>query len=229
MSLSDDLTNEVNRIFRERWETTDGVVVPDTADIALGNQARKLDATVLYADMAWSTKLVDTQPSDFAAEVYKSYLLCAARIIRSEEGEITAYDGDRVMAVFLGDSKNTSAARVALKINYARIYIVNPALKAQYPNRQYEVQHAIGIDTSSLLVARTGIRGSNDLVWVGRAANYAAKLSLLPNDYAYITEEVYERLNESIKVSDGRAMWELLRWEEMNNLRIYRSSWWWKV
>jgi class 3 adenylate cyclase len=139
MALSDDLTSEVKRIFRERWETTDGLVVPDTDDIALGNQARKLDATVLYADMAWSTKLVDSQPPDFAAEVYKSYLLCAARIIRSEEGEITAYDGDRVMAVFLGDSKNTGAARAALKINYARIYIVNPALKAQYPNRRYEV------------------------------------------------------------------------------------------
>ena len=33
----------------------------------------------------------------------------------------------------------------------------------------------LGIDTSKLFVARTGIRKSNDLVWVGRAANYAAK------------------------------------------------------
>jgi class 3 adenylate cyclase len=181
MGLADDLTTEVKRIFRDRWDTTDGEVVPETEHIALGNEARKLSATVLYADMAWSTKLVDNHPPEFAAEVYKSYLLCAARILRSEGGEITAYDGDRVMAVFLGDSRNTTAARASLKINYARINIVDPALKAQYSSEDYELHHAIGIDSSDLLVARTGIRGSNGLVWVGRAANYAAKLSSLPD------------------------------------------------
>jgi len=72
----------------------------------------KLDATVLYADMSGSTKLVDafTSPK-FPAEVYKCYLSCAAKIIKAGGGSITAYDGDRVMAVFLGDSKNSSAAR----------------------------------------------------------------------------------------------------------------------
>jgi hypothetical protein len=30
----------------------------------------------------------------------------------------TAFDGDRVMAVFIGDSKNTSAVKAALQINY---------------------------------------------------------------------------------------------------------------
>jgi class 3 adenylate cyclase len=229
MALADDLTTEVKRIFKDSWQTTDGEVVPETDSIALGNEAKKLDATVLYADMAWSTKLVDNHPPEFAAEVYKSYLLCAARIIRSEGAEITAYDGDRVMAVFLGGSKNTTAARVALKINYARIYVVNPALKAQYPAKDYELHHAIGIDTSGLLVARTGIRGSNDLVWVGRAANYAAKLSSLPDDYTYITPDVYDKLNPSLKLSEGRSMWETQQWSDMNDSEIYRSSWWWNT
>jgi len=30
---------------------------------------------------------------------------------------VTAYDGDRVMAVYLGNSKNTSAVTTALKIH----------------------------------------------------------------------------------------------------------------
>ena len=98
------------------------------------------------------------------------------------------------MAVFIGNSKNSTAARVALKINYARLHIVNPAIKAQYPNSIYIMRHVVGIASSNLFVARTGVRGANDLVWVGNAANYAAKLCSLPSDYATrITREVYEK------------------------------------
>jgi class 3 adenylate cyclase len=74
------------------------------------------------------------------------------------------------MAVFIGDSKNTSAARAALKINWAVHKIVNPALLKTYTSSLYNLKHVIGVDTSSLLVARIGVRNDNDLVWVGRAA-----------------------------------------------------------
>jgi len=87
---------------------------------------------VLYADLAESTNLVDAHKAWFAAEVYKSYLHCASKIIRDEGGIITAFDGDRVMAVFIGDLKNTSAARSALKINHAVVNIINPAIKAKF-------------------------------------------------------------------------------------------------
>src|SRR5207302_6183497 len=119
MALHDELSTEVGRIFRERWDVTKGTVVPESEDIALGNEGVELDATVLYADLAESTNLVKQHSVDFAGEVYKTYLYCAAKIIRSEGGEITAYDGDRVMAVYVGATKNSSATRTALKINYA--------------------------------------------------------------------------------------------------------------
>lgn len=230
MSLADDLKSDVRAIFREQWVTREGSVVPEPEQLKLSNDAVKLDATVLYADLSASTALVDGHKQDFAAEIYKAYLHCAAKIIRSEEGVITAYDGDRVMAVFVGNSKNTSAARTAFKINWAVKNIVNPALKAQYPNTSYEVQQTVGIDTSKLFAARTGIRGSNDLVWVGRAANYAAKLTALPPTHpTRITQEVYTMLHDSMKTSEGNPMWESVTWTGMNNLSIHRSTWWWRI
>jgi class 3 adenylate cyclase len=123
MSLNDDLQSEVAELFKSGRDIRDGTVVPDTDDLALGNEGVHLEATVLYADMAGSTALVDNSKGEFAAEIYKAYLHCAAKAVRNEGGEITAYDGDRIMAVFLGESKNTGAARAALKINYARIKI----------------------------------------------------------------------------------------------------------
>lgn len=230
MPLADDLRAEVKAIFRDRWATRDGAVVPESDDLKLNNDAVKLDATVLYADLSASTVLVDKFKQHFAAEAYKVYLHCAAKIIRSEDGVITAYDGDRVMAVFIGTAKNTSAARAAFKINWAVKNIVNPALKNQYPDTSYEVQQTVGIDTSKLFVARTGIRGSNDLVWVGRAANYAAKLTTLaPSHPTRITEDVYAMLHDSMKISNGQSMWENVNWTDMNNLGIYRSAWSWRI
>src|SRR6266481_2350224 len=176
MGLADDLKSEVHTIFRSQWTVRDGEVVPDTPDIKLGNEGVKLEATVLYADIDGSTDMVDSKTREFSAEVYKAYLVCASRIIKSEGGAITAYDGDRVMAVFIGTTKNTSAVRCALKIKSAVLEIINPAIKKQY-NSAFTLKQVVGIDTSELLVARTGIRGANDLVWVGHCANHAAKLS----------------------------------------------------
>ena len=159
MSLGDDLNSEVRKILKERWTTREGRVVPDPEDLGLGNDAVLLDGTVLYADLNGSTKLVETKKPEFAAEVYKCFLTCAARIIRAEGGEITAYDGDRIMAVYLGDSKNSDAARTALRINYSVKKIITPAIKDQYPGTSYAVAHVVGIDTSNLFVARIGSSG----------------------------------------------------------------------
>ena len=80
------------------------------------------------------------------------------------------------MAVFIGGTKNTNAVTAALKSNYAVKKIIRRALQAVYTQKNYALKHVVGIDTSQILVARTGVRGDNDLVWVGRAANYAVKV-----------------------------------------------------
>jgi class 3 adenylate cyclase len=231
MALRGDLESEVATIFRSTWTKRDGDKVPEAEDLKLVNDAINLKGTVLYADLADSTKLVDGYRQTFAAEIYKAFLHCAAKIIRSDGGTITAYDGDRIMAVYIGDPKNTPAARSALKINYAMIHIVRPALKQQYPDRVYLPSHVVGIDTSDLFIARTGVRGANDLVWVGRAANYAAKLAALPETYAtYITADVFNGMRDDVKTaSDGRSMWTMLRWSEFDNSTIYGSTWYWPV
>ena len=192
MGLKDDLEKEVAAVFRAQWTTRDGNVVPSDESLLLGNDAVKLDATVLYADLADSTAMVNQNADYVATEFYKTFLHSAAKVIKSESGVITAYDGDRIMAFYVGDLKNTRAVRTALKIHHAMEYIVKPAKQAQYAHNTSVLKHVVGIDTSTLFVAKTGVRGANDLVWVGRAANYAAKLAALPESHqTYITEEVF--------------------------------------
>ena len=230
MALGDDLRAEVRKIFQERWTTASRGIAPESVDLELRNDAVTLHGTVLYADLDRSTELVDTKKAWFAAEIYKTYLVCAARIIESEGGAITAYDGDRIMAVYTGKTRNDKAVRSALKINFAVRQVINPAITELYSDSNYAIKQSVGIDTGELFVARTGIRRANDLVWVGRAANHAAKLSARSGPVSQITGEVYDRLSQSSRVGDtGQSLWSQSVAPEIGNRRIYTSHGMWKV
>src|SRR5688500_891057 len=127
MALADDIREEVKAIIKTAWTIREGKKIPDVEDLKLGNDAVTFEAVVLYADLADSTGLVTNYLPQFAAEVYKTYLICACRIITANSGEITAFDGDRVMAVFYEGGKNTNAAKTALQINWA-VRMVNEEL-----------------------------------------------------------------------------------------------------
>jgi class 3 adenylate cyclase len=233
MTLKNDLENYIAKTFKDRWTVTEAQQVPDPENITLDNSALHFKlATVLYADLDGSTNMVTSENWQFASEIYKNYLYCCSRLIRNEGGEITAYDGDRVMGIFIGDSQSSNAVRCALRINYVVKNVINPAIKRQYSNSTFQVNQCVGIDVSEIHVARTGVRGDNDLVWVGRAANYAAKLTDLASEGpTWMTKDVYDRLSADSKFGgpDKKDMWEMRSWTPMGGITIYRSTWWWAI
>ena len=230
MGLKADLEAEVKSIFSTAWDVQKTKNVPAPEDLRLNsNHAKHLEkATVLYADLDGSTSMVDNKHWEFSAEVYKTFLRCSAQVIRSEAGTITAYDGDRIMAIFTGDTKNTSAVRCALKINHAVRHIIQPSLEKQYKTG-FKISHVVGIDTSEMRPTRIGVHGDNDIVWVGRAANYAAKLTTLSGASTWITKAVYDQMHKDVKYSNGTNMWKLHPWVAMQNMQIYSSSYGWKI
>jgi class 3 adenylate cyclase len=232
MGLLEDLQSECRGIFSAQWSTREGQVVPEPAALKLSNDAVYFKrATVLYADLMGSTQLVDGRSWHRAAEVYKAYLYCAAKMIRAEGGTITSYDGDRVMGIFIGDPQCTPAARCALKLNYVVQKVLNPAFKQEYADESLVISQVVGIDVSSINAARTGVRGGNDIVWVGRAANYAAKLCDLRTDgmRTWITKAVHDSLSSELKSTNGAAMWKSYQWSQNNNQPVYGSTWTWSV
>lgn len=105
-------------------------------------------------------------------------------------------------------------------------------MKSQYRNTKYQLKQVVGIDTGELFVTRIGVRKDSDLVWVGRAANYAAKLCSLNDEYSiYITSKVYDSMGEDVKYGgkDNALMWDKDIWTARNGMRIYGSTWMWEV
>lgn len=232
MALVDDLKNDVDGILSQTWDVRDGEVVPTTETVALAGGGVKLNATMLYADLADSTELA-MWDRRVTSRLCKAFLACSSRLIRAQGGDVRSFDGDRVMGVFLGKSKNTSATKCALNINWIFLNLIKPKFESKYEalkNGTYKLAHCTGVDTSEVLVVRAGIRNNNDLIWVGSAPNVAAKMSAFREApyFSFISGTVYDTMADEAKIShDKRNMWEERAWNTGPIKRVFRSSWSW--
>lgn len=238
MGLKEDVASDVDGVLSQPWKDRDGTVVPDTEDVALAGGGVHLNATILYADLADSTELVMEHDRRVAAKVMKCFLASCTRIIKEFGGDIRSFDGDRVMGIYVDGTKNTSAAKTALKIAWAFRHIVKPKIEAHYAtvkNGSFKLDYSTGVDTSTVLAVRGGVRGSNDLLWVGRAPNVAAKLSNLRQApyQSWITHDVYKMLKDESKYTTvggvKKDMWEPRTFTTVGGMRIYRSLYEWSL
>jgi adenylate cyclase len=225
-----DVESDVDAILIQAWTLRDGSVVPASKDVVLQGGGVRLTATMLYADLADSTGLVRWDRR-VAARVFKAYLTCCTRLILHRGGYVRSFDGDRVMGVFVGPRKNSESTHCALNINFAFETIIRLKFEARYPaiaDGTRPIGHCVGIDTGPVLVVRSGLRDNNDLLWVGQAANIAAKLSAIreaPNN-SFISKSVYDAIDDLSKYDQGGTvdMWEPRIW---NGKTVFRSAWYW--
>lgn len=229
MTFKDDLSLRVSQITEESWgDIPIARVPPGPEHLTFGNDGKHLDVCVLYADLHRSTEMVDSLADILAAEYYKAFLHCAGKIITRNGGTIQAYDGDRIMGIFVGDDRADKAVLAAFELHYAVTSVINPAFAATYPQYHRPLTHTVGIDAGRVLVAKIGVRSDSDLVWVGPAANYAAKLNSFDGlDINYptrITEAVFGMLDLGLRVKDRQAIWD----GPYTNVKAkphYRSTW----
>lgn len=213
MTWVDDLTTETERLLNTQWDVRNGTVVPEAEDVALKEGAVKVDATFLYADLAGSSKLAQVCPWETTAKIIRAYLNISTRLIRAYGGHIRSFDGDRVMGVFLSDMKNTHASYCAREIDWCVEKVLNPKAHEKFSsikNNSIRITHCVGIDTGEATAVRAGIRDNNDLIWIGNAPSYAAKLSDIRNyPYCvYISERSFKKLADSAKSEGGANLWE---------------------
>ena len=229
---SDKIEADIDEIFDTAWNTRDGTVVPETKNINLSDGGVYVDATYIYADMADSTGLAQKATQKQTGKIIRAYLNAASRLFKDNGGHIRGFDGDRVMAIFIGDVKNTNSTKAALQINWAVTKVIAPTLKTKYPDLGWTLKHRVGIDTGKAMLVRGGVRGSNDIVSVGAAPNVAAKLSAVKKGSStYITDAVYKRLMDSSKYggTEKKNMWSDAGNVEFGGVKveIWSSNWTW--
>lgn len=117
------------------------------------------------------------------------------------------------MGVFIGDTPNSDASFCAREIDYVVEKIIGPKAHATFASvrdNEIEIQHCVGIDAGVVRAVRAGIRNSNDLIWIGKAPSFAAKLSdIRTYPYAvYLSARSYKKLSMAAKAGGGEDIWE---------------------
>jgi hypothetical protein len=115
VTFKDDVISARDEILSSSFSVRAGSTVPTTEDVGY-NEAVKLSATYLYADMVDSSGLVAISPKETVGKVLRLYLDLSVRIIRREGGHIRSFDGDRVMGIFIDADRCDAAVRAAMKI-----------------------------------------------------------------------------------------------------------------
>lgn len=236
MSFKDDLMAARDSIVGTAFNVRSGTVVPTTADVGY-NEAVKLSATYLYADMADSSGLVAVSPPETVGKILRLYLDLSVRIIRRNDGHIRSFDGDRVMAIFIGDQRYDAAVKSAMQIKWACSDLIQPKIKEKYKGVQesgWVVRTGCGITSGDALIVRGGVRqSSSDLVSVGVAPNLAAKLSDVREEpyNVRIGAATYRNLSDKARLSKGVDMWSGTYDLKMGgkSYKYYRSSYHWSV
>jgi adenylate cyclase len=241
MAFAEDLKKAVEDLLLVGWNVRRGNKAPTVDSVALRDGAVRINATFAYADLAKSSDLAQDVTDEIAARVIRAYVSAATRVFRKHGGEIRSFDGDRVMAVFMGESHITRAVDAGLGINWAVHKVIRPQLDEHWPANldPWVMNHAVGIDTGEALMVRGGVRDSNDqenndLIAVGPAPNVAAKLSgLRHRPSIYITQAVWEDMASTVSFAqsgdrEGEYMWDWSGTETIGGktVDIHGSTWW---
>jgi adenylate cyclase len=217
--LRDDIDEEVAAILASDFkiDVTQTQGVPHFADgaITFPNLDRKyqgtklLETTVLYVDMRRSTQLNFQHRRQTVAKLYSAFVRAMTRAATHFGGEVRGIIGDRVMVIFDQPNCFSHAVDTAVLMNSVCAHIID----RRFPHN--EVQFGIGIDYGRMLATKTGIarRGGvqqsyRALVWLGRPANVASKLT----DNANKPEESVELTVVNVCLNNGFGPFWIKEW-----------------
>ena len=229
MALFDEITNKITAYSTDKFEIEETSIVPDTdnSKLTFGNKGLTGEYTFLFVDIRKSSSLSEIYGFEKAAKIYQSFHEINVKVVIENNGAVRAFDGDRIMGVFGSDFKNNEAVTAAMQIISAVRNVLNPILKT-------DIKCGAGIDYGKVLITKVG-KGrnvnNNDLVWVGKANNYASHLSNEANNSVIISKQTYGRLNDSRKLANGTDIWTNKNITLKNNtiVNCYETSYEWNL
>lgn len=188
----DSLTGEIQAILSSDFtiSVTETETIPNVDDPGITypnfvtkiQKCKLIETCVLYVDIRKSTDLNLSHRRNTLAKLYSSFVRVMVRCGEYFSGKVRNIVGDRVMVLFDKANCFINAVNTAILMNSVCQYVLNKT----FPYN--EVKCGIGIDYGKMLIAKTGIikqglenTAYKSLVWLGRPANVASKLTDVAN------------------------------------------------
>ena len=157
--------------------SADGAITFPNLDTAT-QRSKLIETAVLYVDIRRSTELNLQHKPHTVAKLYSAFVRAMTQCAAEYRGHVRGIIGDRLMVLFNPSTAFADAVNTAILMNSMCKYVLNQYFKAN------DVSCGIGIDYGRMLVTKTGVRRQGveqhnykSLVWLGRPANIASKLT----------------------------------------------------
>ncbi len=141
-------------------------------------KVKTIETCVLFIDIRKSTSLNLKHHPQTMAKLYSSFIRSMIKAAEYYNGKIRNIIGDRIMVIFDSEQCFTNAVNTAILMNTISQEIINKKFK----NNSFTC--GIGIDYGEMMVTKCGtIKQGHEnanyksLVWLGRPANIASKLT----------------------------------------------------
>lgn len=238
MANDKEVLNQIKQYLEEPYLRSTVYSVPKKPNLTFGNTVKELaHAKIFYIDMRKSRKIL-TDASDFwSVKIHKAFLRAVIHCIEKREGCLRGFNGDGILAFFIGNNAAARAVRAAMEIKG----FVNEINKILVENNKNEIDFGLGITQGDIMVAKSGKGGDDqtkqDLIWIGIALYVAVELSELvkSSKNIWISNNVF---NSVIKEGDtlntlkneGGWIW-LYENITLNNgyQKVYHTTWYFNV
>jgi len=232
LQIDDEVKSVISSDFKIQVTETNYVPNFDDPNITYDNldtntkKCKLLESCVLYVDIRDSTKIsADKRPATLA-KIYSSFVKSMISASTHFGGYVRNIIGDRVMVVFDKNNCFKTAVDTAILMNSISQHILNKRIK------DIDFRCGIGIDYGKMLITKAGKikRGAEtefyrSLVWLGKPANVASKLTDIANKttttyssvitqgnyYKYLNEwlwmdKSYEQFIDDLTPTDSRNL-----------------------
>ena len=161
-------------------------------------EAERRHLTVMFCDLADSTKLSQELDAEDLREVVRAYQTTAAEVVHQYEGHMAQYLGDGLLIYFGWPRAHEDDAQRAL---YSGLGIVEAITTTLNPRLEHEkgVQLTVrlGVHTGPVVVGEMGGGGRHEHLATGETVNIAARLEGLAQPNTVVISSTTARLVES--------------------------------
>ena len=144
---------------------------------------RKLEATVLFADLANFTTLSENMPPEQVSRLLNHFLSPMTDIVLEHDGYLDKYEGDLIMAVWgvpFATADHAAQACLAALEQQRKLAELAPAIRERFG---CELKMRIGINTGELTAGNMGSERRFQYTVVGDVVNLASRLEQTGKHY----------------------------------------------
>lgn len=205
---------KIEEMLTESYSKVETSNIPKKHHLTFGNTVKIIKHTkILYIDMRKSREILSNATDFWSVKIHKSFLKAITHCIERRDGHLRSFNGDGVLAFFVGDYAASRAVRTAMDIK-GFVLEINKILEDYDKD---PIDFGVGIAQGKVMVAKSGKAGDDqtkqDLIWIGTPVYVAVELADIgcsPKNIwitKLIRTEIEKENNLDVVYHEGESMW----------------------